>query len=159
MFRRLAAVTAAAAGALALCASPAVASPTVNWKPVDTNSSWDCPKYVAHQAYKGVWGGLNFKTCIVTRNVGKNGHAQAVLVVQNATRHDVYLEKGRIVFQSAEGGDVWCAPTNLAVGATAGCYGPLVDVLDCNRTTRADTELTTLGRKQGDFNTGADAPC
>ncbi|MFD4835359.1 hypothetical protein ACFWPV_36830 [Streptomyces uncialis] len=85
--------------------------------------------------------------------------AQAVLVVQNAAHQDVHIEKGRVIFESASGGDVWCAPSNLAAGATAGCYAPSVLALHCNVTTQATTELTLLGRKDRTTKGGEYVPC
>ncbi|MET8513262.1 hypothetical protein [Streptomyces sp. NPDC005077] len=158
MFRRIASVVAAAAGAIALCAAPASASPTVNWQPVNTNSNWECSDYKDHPAYDGVWGGVRFKTCIVMSNI-PGTKAQAVLVVQNRANQDVYIEKGRLTFESSSGGDVWCAASNLASGATAGCYAPSVPVLDCQFTTLANSELTLLGKKSTDYMSRREAPC
>ncbi|MFB7313121.1 hypothetical protein [Streptomyces sp. NPDC056192] len=156
MLRRLAAASAAIVGLVVLGSSPASASGTVNWKPVNTTGAWHCNGYVPHGAYSTVPGGVKFKTCIVMPN---NDAAQAVLVVQNATAHDVYIEKGRVVFESSSGGDIWCAASNLASGATAGCYAPTINPLDCQFTTNADTELTLLGRKNTNTNYGWEAPC
>ncbi|MFE9394615.1 hypothetical protein [Streptomyces flavidovirens] len=158
MFRRAAAVIAAAAGAVALCAAPASASATVNWKPVNTNSNWHCNEPYDHPQYAGVWGGVNFKTCIVmgTSTLTK---AQAVLVVQNKARQDVYIEMGRLIFASSSGGDVWCAPSNLAPGATAGCYAPSVNVSNCQMTGNAHGELKLLGKTYRWTNYGVEAPC
>ncbi|MEU0690562.1 hypothetical protein [Streptomyces uncialis] len=158
MLRRFAAAITAAAGLTALFVPPASASPTVNWKPVNTNANWRCTPYTTHSAYLNVWGGVKFKSCIVMSNI-PGTKAQAVLVVQNAANQDVHMEKGRVVFESSSGGDVWCASSNLAAGATAGCYAPSVDVVNCHITTAATTELTLLGRKDTDNKGGEHVPC
>ncbi|AVZ72636.1 hypothetical protein SLUN_10970 [Streptomyces lunaelactis] len=157
MFRRFVAVV-AAAGAVALSAAPASASPTHNWQPVKTNSNWECSAYGQHSAYAGVWGGVRFKTCTVMGNTWDT-KAQGVLVVQNLANQDIYIEKGRIVFESNMGGDVWCAASNLAAGATAGCFAPSISPLNCQLTTGVDTELTILGRTDTDWVRGREVPC
>ncbi|WP_432126390.1 hypothetical protein [Streptomyces sp. bgisy082] len=130
----------AAAGATALMvmtvlgAGPAAASETVNWAPVKTNSNWECSGYWTVPPSM-----VKFKSCIV-RNASND--AQAVLVVQNPTSTDHTITKGRVVFESQRGGDVWCARTNLAAGATAGCYAPTVKTIPaCTRTTDATVSL------------------
>ncbi|MEU1457339.1 hypothetical protein [Streptomyces avermitilis] len=158
MLRRITAVLASVAGAIAVCASPASASDTVGWQPVNTNSNWHCTDYEPHNAYQGVWGGVNFKTCIIMSNVS-GSKTQAVLVVQNKANQDVYIEKGRVVFMSSSGGDVWCKASNLAAGATAGCYAPTVYSTQCQFTTNAISYLTLLGRTDSVTNPGWEAPC
>ncbi|MGW1958400.1 hypothetical protein ACWCPI_37605 [Streptomyces sp. NPDC001920] len=115
----------------------AVASDTVGWKVVDTNSSWHCGGYVQHSQTGTYPSGyaysvMRFKACTV---VNASGGAQTVLVVQNDNNGKLdsnwYMEMGRVIFESQLGGDVWCAPSNLAPGATRGCFGPTVQVGKC----------------------------
>ncbi|WP_369275547.1 hypothetical protein AB5J55_41230 [Streptomyces sp. R11] len=62
--------------------------------------------------------GLSFKACTV---VNASGGAQAVLVAQNANELHLWrMQKGRVVFESQLGGDVWCAASNLESGFTRG---------------------------------------
>lgn len=117
VFRRSAAAIASVVGVMALSASPASASPTVNWKPVKTNSNWHCTTQQGTDI-----PGVNVKMCIVTNAAG---YAQGVLVAQNASSQHVGI-KGRIRFESEHGGDTWCAWSQLSKGATAGCYAPTV---------------------------------
>ncbi|EKX60306.1 hypothetical protein Sipo8835_12365 [Streptomyces ipomoeae] len=118
--RRWTAVAAASATVLLFGANSASASPTMNWKEVSTNDSWVCSSYVTHVDKPGV----KFKACIVTN---LKGHSQAVLVVQNVSGSAVTID-GRIVFDSQEGGDAWCASSTLNSGFTRGCFGPTVKV-------------------------------
>ncbi|MGA5499333.1 hypothetical protein ACPCSP_34010 [Streptomyces cinereoruber] len=123
-------IAALAAGLVLWSAQSAVASDTVGWKTVSTNSNWYCGAYVGHSETT-VWNSewMKFKACTVVNN---SGGAQAVLVVQNSHPTDgFYMEMGRVVFESQRGGDVWCAPSNLSAGMTRGCYGPTVPVGKC----------------------------
>ncbi|MFF8847556.1 hypothetical protein ACF08N_33405 [Streptomyces sp. NPDC015127] len=125
---------------------------------MSTNANWHCSTPSDHRAYAGVWGGVNFKTCIV-KGTTSGAKAQAVLVIQNKARQHVYIEKGRILFESGRGGDVWCAASNLAPGATAGCFGPSVEMYDCETTTAAETWLTLLGKEQQGWKQAEYTPC
>ncbi|MEU5975928.1 hypothetical protein [Streptomyces sp. NPDC047315] len=112
------AIAGAAAGALALTASPASANPipTVNWKPVNTTPDWSCSAYQPHSANSGV----KFKTCHV---LNRFGDGQTVLVVQNSTAAKVYIS-GTI--RSNYGSNVDCEYSAMGAGGTAGCYAPTV---------------------------------
>ncbi|MET9424911.1 hypothetical protein ABZY06_29980 [Streptomyces sp. NPDC006540] len=121
-----------------------MASDTVGWKTVSTNSNWYCGAYVDHTStfvypsYK-----IKFKACTVVNN---SGGAQAVLVVQNThLTNGYYMEMGRVVFESQRGGDVWCAPSNLSAGMTRGCYGPTVPVGKCYHPIAPKVELKIKG--------------
>ncbi|WP_399884957.1 hypothetical protein ACGH7X_13300 [Streptomyces sp. BBFR51] len=149
--RRLSALLAAMVGIVLFSAPQAHASDTVKWKPVSTNSNWSCGAYIGHNDRAHI----KLKACIVTNS---SGGAQAVLVVQNAGTSDQYLSKGRVIFESQLGGDVWCAPTNLAAGRTAGCYAPTVQVGNCWRTSSATVELT-LTRVTAATANGQYVPC
>lgn len=119
--RRFFTVAAVAASTMLFGTQAAVASPTVNWKEVNTNSNWTCnSEWKQHWIYNNV----NFKSCIVTNS---SGGAQGVLVVQNASTHTIRM-KGRVLFESEGGGDVWCADTTLHPGYTRGCYAPTVQL-------------------------------
>ncbi|WP_162833111.1 hypothetical protein [Streptomyces sp. CB09001] len=149
--RNLSALLTALLAIVLFSASPAQASDTVKWKPVSTNSNWSCGAYIGHNDRSHI----KLKACIVTNS---SGGAQAVLVVQNAGTSDQYLSKGRVIFESQLGGDVWCAPTNLAEGRTAGCYAPTVQVGNCWRTSSATVELT-LTRVTAATADGQYVPC
>jgi hypothetical protein len=113
--RRSLALTAAAAGAVALAASPASAA-EVGWKAVSTTPDWNCTpsEYKQHKGSKNVL----FKLCWVHNS---SGGTQTVLVVQNRASVAIAIE-GEI--QTNYGGDVDCAPSTLQPGYTRGCYGP-----------------------------------
>ncbi|MFD9544822.1 hypothetical protein [Streptomyces sp. NPDC060022] len=127
--------TLAACGVL-IVAQPAHASETVNWKPVKTNANWHCTDYLTHPT-----SGLKLKTCIV---LNSSNDAQGVLVAQNPTSSAKTIS-GRVVFESQRGGDVWCATSNFAAGATAGCYAPTVSIPACRTTTDAEGTLNIAG--------------
>ncbi|MGX1542234.1 hypothetical protein [Streptomyces adustus] len=153
MRRPIAVLIATTVGMVLFSAAPANASATVNWKSVSTNSNWSCGSYINHDSRQAV----RFKACIVTN---ASGGTQAVLVVQNtSTIYDEYLDKGRVIFESQRGGDVWCAPTNLAAGATAGCYAPTVQVGTCTQTDSASVELTISGAVRSAAVNGRITPC
>ncbi|MEW2614158.1 hypothetical protein AB0937_29005 [Streptomyces sp. NPDC047880] len=132
-----------AAGLVLFGSQSAVASDTVGWKTV-SSSTWACGDWVAHgQTFQPGLSPLNFKACAVTN---ASGGAQAVLVVQNANElHGWDLEKGRVVFESQLGGDVWCAPSLLNSGFTRGCYAPTVQVGKCQYIDIPRVELTING--------------
>lgn len=110
------AIAGAAAGALALTASPASANPfpIVNWQPVNTTPDWSCTAYVAHPSNAGV----KVKGCIVKNRFGD---AQGVLVVQNAAGGNVTMS-GTV--RTNFGSNVNCAVTPMGQGATRGCFAP-----------------------------------
>lgn len=130
------ATAALAACAVLVVAQPAQASDTVNWKPVKTNANWHCTNYLYHPT-----SGLNLKTCIV---LNRSNDAQGVLVAQNPTSSAKTIS-GRVVFESQRGGDVWCATSNFAAGATAGCFAPTVHIPACKSTTDAKGTLNVAG--------------
>nr|WSS63097.1 hypothetical protein OG284_18615 [Streptomyces sp. NBC_01177] len=105
-------VAVAAAGTLALAASPASAAG--NWQAVDTNSNWRCTDYVKHSVSDHV----KYKTCIV---INANNDAQAVLVVQNAA--SVAVSIGGSVASDFHS-NVSCANSTLNPGFTRGCFAP-----------------------------------
>ncbi len=147
---KIAAITASAA---LIGIQPAVASPTVGWKIVDTNSYWECGDYVKHtRTFTPGDFGINFKACTVVNSVGG---AQAVLVVQNASGLNPWiLQKGRVVFESQSEGDVWCAESTLNPGFTRGCYAPTVQKGTCATLDAPRVELTIGGRTEvayGDY--------
>ncbi|MER5942006.1 hypothetical protein ABT121_32400 [Streptomyces sp. NPDC001928] len=139
-------------------AQSAVASDTVGWKTVSTNSNWYCGAYVKHsESYEVGMFGLNFKACTV---VNSSGGAQAVLVAQNANElHRWYMQKGRVVFESQLGGDIWCAASNLESGLTRGCYAPTVPVGKCQRVDAAYVEMTIGGVTERAYGRPAYTPC
>lgn len=114
-FKRFTVATAAIVGALAFTASPASADEQ-KWQTVSTNGWWDCgPDYRHHKVSNNV----SYKWCVVTN---EGGYAQAVLVVQNASKAKVSIE-GEIS-TNIPGGDEDCAQSTLGPGATRGCFGP-----------------------------------
>lgn len=148
--RRITAIAAVAASFVLFGAESAVASDTVGWKEVNTNSSWHCSDYVHHRAKPG----LKFKACIVKNSTPK---AQAILVVQNASGDPVSIGRSRVVFESQRGGDVWCAgSTTLQPGFTRGCYAPSVPIPQCYLTTDAVVTLNING--VDDYTRQADGP-
>ncbi|KQX70401.1 hypothetical protein [Streptomyces sp. Root1310] len=136
--RRFTTVTAATAAVLMFGANSASASPTENWKAVDTNSNWHCAAYTTHVDKPGV----KFKACVV---VNSNNDAQAVLVAQNISGGPVTID-GRIVFQSQLHGDAWCASTPLNTGFTRGCFAPTVQLAPCDSIGIAVVTLGVNGR-------------
>ncbi|MEW2614157.1 hypothetical protein AB0937_29000 [Streptomyces sp. NPDC047880] len=107
------ALAGAAAGVLALTATPASAA-EVNWKAVSTDSTWNCGTYRNHVGSQNV----RFKHCFV---INSGGYAQSVLVVQNKASVAIKIE-GDI--RTNFGSDVDCAQTTLNPGFTRGCFGP-----------------------------------
>jgi hypothetical protein len=137
LFYKTFAVAAATATGMVLSSSSAYASPTVNWQAVSTTANWHCNSYV------GFWDlpDLKFKSCIV---LNSNQDAQGVLVVQNTTGRAIDINnvstQSRVVFESALGGDVWCASSVINDGFTRGCFGPTVHV-GCRETSEATVRL------------------
>jgi len=154
MLRRTAAAIGSTVAALAFCITPASAA-TVNWKPVNTNANWHCTDYVKHPAYANVWGGVNLKACIV-KGTTVGAKAQGVLVVQNKAQQNVFIESGQVI---TKGGNVACAASNLAAGATAGCYAPSFVMARCGSTGLAETWLTLLGRSYEHYHGVLATPC
>lgn len=142
---RLAAATAAATVGVLVSASSASASPTVGWQAVSSNANWHCTNYTDLLTQPG----MNMKTCIV-RNASQD--AQAVLVIQNKTGRAIDINnsdtQSRVVFESALGGDVWCASTTLNDGFTRGCFGTTVHV-GCRATSSADGRLAVRDPRDG----------
>ena len=119
MFRRLARlalVLFAMAAVVGATTGTASASPTVNWR-VDSTPPGQC------SGYQQASVGLKMQACIITNN----GYAQAVLVAKNDGAGTRAIS-GRIVFESARGGDAWCASSYLSQGYTVICMGPTVYV-------------------------------
>ncbi|MFE4449389.1 hypothetical protein [Streptomyces sp. NPDC056796] len=153
MQRRVMTLFAVVVSLFLLSTAPSYASETVGWKPVATTSNWSCGAYISHDVRSAV----RFRACIVTN---ASGGAQTVLWVENkSTAYDEYIDQGRVVFESQLGGDVWCKPSNLAYGGTAGCYAPTVPVGKCSRTTSATVELKIQGVTRSATAAGQYTPC
>jgi uncharacterized protein YcfL len=110
-------VTAAAAGAVALGASPAMAYPT--WQPYGYNAT-DCettkPSYVSTKVVA--------QTCYIYNT--SNSSAQGILLVRNNATVNIKIDAGRIAWYDKNGVFIdssYCTEMIVVPGELTACYG------------------------------------
>ncbi len=139
-----------------LTASPAAAS--INWEPVDTNSTWKCGPTKQHTAVPGV----GFQACMVFGTGSKSTWAAGWLVVTNNSGKAISLE-GTVKQTWDDGLLTPCETSVLNSGFTRGCPSSQRKI-ECGRNTvygdlRVNGVWNRSASKHHDWNPSIGALC